>query len=81
MRALQVPRAFLVVWLVMILGFCVYGFLATHELPEESFCRAMYAVLSALSALCIGQVLEPIAEGLRTEDGAIDAEWIDNQLF
>ena len=54
------PRVFLVFWLFMILGFCVYGFLATYEMPGESFCRAMYTALSVFSGLCIIQVLEPM---------------------
>ena len=58
MRALS--RMILVFWLFMILGFCVYGFLATYRLPGESFCRAMYTALTLLSGLCIVQVLEPM---------------------
>jgi hypothetical protein len=58
MRALS--RIILAFWLFMILGFCVYGFLATYELPGESFCRAMYSALTLLSGVCIIQVIEPI---------------------
>ncbi len=58
MRALS--RMILAFWLFMILGFCVFGFLATYERPGESFCRAMYTALTVLSGLCIIQVLEPI---------------------
>ena len=58
MRAFS--RMILAFWLFMILGFCVYGFLATPELPGESFCRAMYTALTLLSGLCIIQVLEPM---------------------
>jgi hypothetical protein len=60
MRAL--PRIFLAFWLCMIFGFCIYGFLATYAMPGESFCRAMYAVLTGMSGLCIIQVLEPIRQ-------------------
>ncbi len=58
MRALS--RILLVVWLVMILGFCIYGFVVTFHLPGESFCRAMYASMIGLSGLCVVQVLEPM---------------------
>jgi hypothetical protein len=58
MRAL--PRMVLAFWLFMILSFCVYGFLATYEIPGESFCRAMYTALTIFSSLCIVQVLEPM---------------------
>jgi hypothetical protein len=58
MRAL--PRVVLAFWLFMILGFCVYGFLATYAMPGEAFCRAMYTALTFLSGLCIVQVLEPM---------------------
>jgi hypothetical protein len=43
------PRMLLAFWLFMIFGFCVYGFYATYEMPGESFCRGMYAVLTGLS--------------------------------
>ena len=58
MRAL--PRMILAFWLFMILGFCVFGFVATYEMPGESFCRGMYTALSLLSGVCIIQVLEPM---------------------
>ena len=58
MRALS--RIILAFWLCMILGFCIYGFLATYELPGESFCRTMYSALTLLSGVCIIQVIEPI---------------------
>jgi hypothetical protein len=60
MRAL--PRMLLAFWLFMIFGFCVYGLLATYRMPSESFCRAMYAVLTGLSGLCIIQVVEPMRQ-------------------
>ena len=66
MRAL--PRICLAFWLFMIFAFCVYGFFATYKIPGESFCRAMYAVMTGMSAVCIIQVLEPLGEGLTTED-------------
>jgi hypothetical protein len=53
------PRILLTVWLFMIVSFCVYGFLATYEMPGESFCRAMYSALILLSGACIIQVVEP----------------------
>jgi hypothetical protein len=60
MRAL--PRMLLAFWLFMICGFCAYGFIATYKMPGESFCRAMYAVLTGLSGLCIIQVVEPMRQ-------------------
>ncbi len=61
MRAL--PRMLLAVWLSMIAGFCIYGFLATYQLPGETFCRSMYTVLIVLSGVCITQVVvEPMRE-------------------
>jgi hypothetical protein len=66
MRAL--PRMLLAVWLFMIAGFCVYGFLATDQLPGESFCRSMYTVLIVLSGVCITQVVvEPMRERSASE--------------
>jgi hypothetical protein len=56
-------RVLLAVWFFMIFGFCVYGFLVTYAMPGESFCRAMYTAIIALSALCINQVLEPMLQG------------------
>jgi hypothetical protein len=55
-------RMLLACWLLMILGFCVYGFLATYALPGETFCREMYAVLTGFSGLCVVQVLVPIRQ-------------------
>jgi hypothetical protein len=57
-----VIRILLVVWFFMIFGFCVYGFLVTYPMPGESFCRAMYTAMIALSVLCINQVLEPMLQ-------------------
>jgi hypothetical protein len=56
------PRMLLAIWLFLIFGFCVYGFIATYHIPGESFCRGMYAVLTSLSGLSIVQVLEPIRQ-------------------
>jgi hypothetical protein len=53
---------FLAFWLLMIFSFCVYGFMATFEMPGESFCRGMYAVLTGMSGLCVVQVIEPIRQ-------------------
>jgi hypothetical protein len=55
-------RVLLAVWFFMIFGFCVYGFLVTYPMPGESFCRAMYTAMIALSGLCISQVLEPVLQ-------------------
>ena len=52
-----VTRILLAVWFLMIFGFCIYGFLVTYPMPGESFCRAMYTAMIALSVLCINQVL------------------------
>jgi hypothetical protein len=55
-------RILLATWFFLIFGFCVYGFLVTFPMPGESFCRAMYTAMIALSALCINQVLEPMLQ-------------------
>ena len=55
-----VIRILLAVWFFMILGFCAYGFLVTCPMPGESFCRAMYTAMIALSMLCINEVLGPM---------------------
>jgi hypothetical protein len=60
MRVLS--RLILATCLFMIFGFCVFGFLATYQMPEESFCRGMYMVLIFLSGLCVTQVLPPIRQ-------------------
>ncbi len=56
----SISRLVLVIGLMMIFGFCVYGFLATYEIPGESFCRGMYSVLILLSGVCVSQVVEPM---------------------
>jgi hypothetical protein len=55
-----VIRILLAVWFFMIFGFCAYGFLVTYPMPGESFCRAMYTAMIALSVLCINEVLGPM---------------------
>jgi hypothetical protein len=56
------PRIILAFWLFLIFSFCVYGWFMTFGTPGESFCCSMYTSLTAFSALCIIQVLEPIRE-------------------
>ena len=58
MRAIS--QIVLVIGLMMIFGFCVYGFLATYELPGESFCRGMYSALILLSGVCVTQAVAPM---------------------
>jgi hypothetical protein len=56
------PRMVLVFWLLMILGFCVYGLFVTYKTPGESFCHAMYTALTVLSGMCLFQVVEPLRQ-------------------
>ncbi len=57
-----VTRILLAGWFFVIFGFCVYGFLVTYPMPGESFCRAMYTAMIALSVLSINEVLEPVLQ-------------------
>jgi hypothetical protein len=52
-------RLLLAVWFFVIFGFCVYGLFVVYPIPGESFGRAMYMAMIALSVLCINHVLEP----------------------
>jgi hypothetical protein len=60
MRVLS--RLILAACLFMIFGFCVFGFLATYQMPGEAFCRGMYMVLILLSGVCVTQVIQPISQ-------------------